>query len=247
MCNRSKRKRLYGIICNRRSGGRAPPRCNGFGGRSIPDADGSELQPLREIQVVDLGVVCKKSKQTRPYGTMWHRRLIQLKELTTWISRGSCSSPDLVASWEELRPPESLHLGGPPPLFKHLEPWRLRFRTTAPGGCAPKTLQWLRYLIATQKGNHWNQVAKQLQGLSAAASKCRVLNAQPPRCREFGERSPQRCNGFRGRSFRVADGSKGLQPLKEIRISIWELYVKDRNKNCHMVQFGTDGVHNSQT
>ena len=86
-----------------------------------------------------------------------------------------------------------------------------------------------------------------MQGLGAAASKCRGLNAQPPRCREFGERSSQRCNGSQGRGFRVADGSKGLQSLKEIQISMWELYVKDQNKNSHMVQFGTDGVYNSQT
>jgi len=147
---------------------------------------------------------------------------------------GEAALPRIPAPWEAT-------------LLKHLEPWWLRSQTIAPGGCAPKTLQWLRYLIATQKVNHWNQVAKPLQGLGTAASKCRGLNAQPPRCREFGKRSPQRCNAFRGRSFRVADGSKGLQPLKEIQISIWELYVKDQNQNGHMVQFGTDGVYNSQT
>ena len=120
--------------------GARPPRCNGFAGRSIPDADGSEeLQTLREIQVFDLGVVCKKSKQTRPYGTMWHRRLIQLPELTTWISLGSCSSPDLVASWEKLRPQRPCTLGGYPPqaprtlvasLSNHCT-WRLRPQNSA--------------------------------------------------------------------------------------------------------------------
>ena len=80
----------------------------------------------------NLGVICKRSKSKRPYVTVWNRRTVQLPDLKTWFSLGRCKS------WGAA-------------LLKHVEPWRLRSQTTAIGDCAPKSLQWLRYLITIQR------------------------------------------------------------------------------------------------
>ena len=98
-----------------------------------------------------------------------------------------------------------------PALLKHPEPWRLRSQTT--GGCAPKTLQWLRCLIAMQRLDNCNQVANALQGLgmqppSAGISKRRAQRANGLRCT-----TPQGARGPDGAAFWDANGSDGFPTL----------------------------------
>ena len=45
-----------------------------------------------------------------------------------------------------------------------------------------------------------------------AAPKCRGLEAQPPRCKEFGGRSPRKCRALGGLSPQGCGGSGGQRP-----------------------------------
>ena len=60
------------------------------------DADKSgELQALREIQVFNLGVECKRLPKKH---ATWNGRLMQLSELKIWISLGGYSLRDFATS-----------------------------------------------------------------------------------------------------------------------------------------------------
>ena len=150
---------------------RSSPRCRESWGAAPQDATRSgELQLPREIKVFNSGSCKSLLFQIVPHGYICFDLSHTTPTLETWISvRGSPSDP---SASQEAAPPGPIASWG---LRSHT--LGLRPQNPALGGCALKSLQWLRYLIEMLHLLNCNQVAKPLQSFGGAASKCSALGA----------------------------------------------------------------------